>query len=230
MSYADSFGAAPYQRHNRRRQEHLATLALPFAGKRVLEVGAGIGDHTDFLLDRGCRVTCTDGRAELVEVLRSRHPSATSLLWNVEEPPPPSLQPHEVVYAYGVLYHTRDPGAVLERLSHLCAEFLALETCVSFGTHMAVNPVPEPSVDPTQAVGGMGCRPTRPWIMNFLESCFAHVYVSRTQPWHEEFPVDWTRPELHPPGVLARSVFVASRRPLDERLLSPELVDVQTRD
>lgn len=35
-----------YLRHNARRQEHLATLGLDLGNKSVLEVGAGIGDHT----------------------------------------------------------------------------------------------------------------------------------------------------------------------------------------
>ena len=32
-----------YQRHNRRRQEHLASLDLDLRGKTVLELGAGLG-------------------------------------------------------------------------------------------------------------------------------------------------------------------------------------------
>lgn len=49
-----------YLRHNARRQEHLATLGLDLGNKSVLEVGAGIGDHTQFFLDRGCKVLCTE--------------------------------------------------------------------------------------------------------------------------------------------------------------------------
>ena len=66
MTRLEGFRSDHYQRHNRRRQEHLATLELPIAGRSVLEVGAGIGDHTAFFTDRGCRVTATDGRPELL--------------------------------------------------------------------------------------------------------------------------------------------------------------------
>src|SRR5207344_1132901 len=48
---------------NRARQQHLASLGLDLAGKNVLEVGAGIGLHTPFFLERGCDVTVTDGRS-----------------------------------------------------------------------------------------------------------------------------------------------------------------------
>ena len=67
-----------YQRHNRRRQEHLASLALPLVNKTVLEVGAGIGDHTSFFLDRQCRVTVTDALDENLDYVRSRFPSVES--------------------------------------------------------------------------------------------------------------------------------------------------------
>jgi hypothetical protein len=52
----DVFHSAHYQRHNQRRQEHLASLGLDISGATVLEVGAGIGDHTSFFLDRGCQI------------------------------------------------------------------------------------------------------------------------------------------------------------------------------
>jgi len=93
-----------------------------------------------------------------------------------------------------------------------------LETCVSFGGHDALNPVSELRSDPTQSFRDGGCRPTRPWIMNRLKALFAHVYVPRTQPAHEEFPLDWTGEQ--PFDYLTRATFVASRRPLvNEQLL-----------
>ena len=229
MADSDWFRLPHYLRHNARRHEHLATLGLPLAGRTVLEVGAGVGDHTDFLLDRGCRVTSTDGRPELVALLRERRPHVPALAWNVEREPPAGLAPHEVVYAYGLLYHTNDPAAVLRHLAALCTHFLVLETCVSFGDGEAVNLVEEVLHDPTQALSGTGCRPTRAWIMARLREHFAHAYVSRTQPWHEEFPLDWRRPGDHPKDALSRAVFVASRFPMGEERLSPQLVDQHCR-
>lgn len=228
VKQSDYFQLPHYQRHNQRRQEHLATLGLPLAGRMVLEVGAGIGDHTGFLLDRGCQVTCTDGREELLELLRSRHKSAATCVWDVESAPPLELTRHQVVHAYGLLYHTRNPASVLAHLARLCEEFLVLETCVSFGEQERVVLVDEYREDPTQALCGVGCRPTRSWVFNALETHFPHVYITRTQPWHEEFPVDWIHPERHD-AALARAVFVASRSPMSEQMLSPRLLDTQRR-
>lgn len=228
MSSADWFRLPHYQRHNQRRQEHLATLGLPFRGKTVLEVGAGIGDHTGFLIDRECAVTSTDGRDDLLHVLRERYPAVTTLTWDVEQAPPAQIAPHDVVYCYGLLYHVRNPGDVIANLARLTRDFMVLETCVSFGTEAAANLVAEDKNDPTQAVSGTGCRPTRPWVMGELRKHFPYVYVTRFQPWHDEFPVDWRDPGKHG-AALSRAVFVASRAPLDERMLSRELLDVQER-
>ena len=57
-----SFNEEFYQLHNRKRQEHLASLNLPLGDKRVLEVGAGVGDHSKFFIDRGCSIDVTEAR------------------------------------------------------------------------------------------------------------------------------------------------------------------------
>lgn len=213
-----------YRRHNQRRQEHLATLELPIAGRSVLEVGAGIGDHTSFFCDRGCRVTATDARPELLEVLGARHPGVVTVPWNLEGPTPGALARHDVVYAYGVLYHTANPAQVLERLAGLCGDLLLVETCLSPGAEAACPIVDEPAADPTQALSGRGCRPTRAWVLREMGRHFPHAYMSRTQPWHEEFPLEWSPGATPAPGFV-RGVFVASRAPLDERRLSPRVLD-----
>lgn len=229
MDRIEYFRLPSYQRHNQRRLEHLATLDLALAGKTVLEVGAGIGDHTSFFVDRGCVLTCTDARFDLLQVLSSRYPQVAVAQWDVETPPPPAVNPKQIVYAYGLLYHTRNPDFVIESLSDLATELLLLETCVSRGSHCATNLVSEDLENPTQALSGTGCRPTRPWVFQRLQDVFPYVYVTRTQPWHEEFPLDWSVGAEVRGETLIRAVFVASRHPLSEGRLSRALVDKQTR-
>ena len=69
---------------NSARQQHLASLGLDLAGKKVLEVGAGIGLHTPFFLERGCEVTVTDGRAENVAEIARRLPTVRTALVDLE--------------------------------------------------------------------------------------------------------------------------------------------------
>lgn len=229
-SRLDHFLHDAYQRHNRRRQEHLATLGLPVAGRSVLEVGAGIGDHTSFFLDRGCRVTVTDARASNLEAVRRRYDSVGVAQLDLEQAAlPAGLEPHDVVYAYGILYHLKNPDQALANLSRLTRGMLLLETCVSFGQALAINPVLEEVSDPTQSASGFGCRPTRGWVFAALQRHFPFAYVTRTQPWHDEFPVDWRAEPPRNATGLYRSVFVGSRQELPLAQLSPSLLDSQSR-
>lgn len=215
----DLFLGYHYLRHNQRRQEHLATLGLPIHGASVLEVGAGIGDHTTFFLDRGCRVTVTEPREENLAVLRARYPDVDVLALDLDDPRDGPLGTFDIVYCYGVLYHLSEPERAIAYMAERTRSILLLETCVSYGDGDELNPVPEAELNPTQSFAGRGCRPTRTWVRTRLTRHFQHVYMPVTQPNHPEFPLQWTTPP--PDDRLVRAVFVASR----ERLGDPVFTD-----
>lgn len=214
-----------YLEHNRKRQEHLASLGLDLGGRSVLEVGAGVGDHTDFWLERGCRVLVTEPREDNLAALRARFPGLEIRRLDLDRPDgfDPARR-FEIVYCYGTLYHLGRPAEALRFLSGLCEGMLLLETCVRPGAGEVVDRHEEPAAWPSQSVSGAGSRPTRGWIRARLAEQFAHVYLPVTQPDHPEFPLDWT--SLRPEDV-ARAVFVASRAPLDNPLLVEAIPDRQ---
>jgi hypothetical protein len=221
-----NFHSDDYLRHNARRLEHLASLRIPVAGMSVLEVGAGVGDHSHYYIDRGCRATITEARAENIHVLRRRYPNFNVQFLDMESPSHVDGAPFDVVHCYGLLYHLSKPKQALAFLSQNTKKILFLETCVSFGEKEEINLVGEPQSDPTQAYSGTGCRPTRQWLFTELQGLFEHVYLPTTQPCHEEFPLDWTSPEKHKAG-LQRAIFVASRDRIENERLSPALVSQQ---
>jgi len=224
------FHSDHYLRHNSRRLEHLASLGIPVEGKRVLEVGAGIGDHSSYYLDRGCDVTITEARPENIAILKSRFPDQHVFPLDLDRPTAIPGTPFDVVHSYGLLYHLQAPEQALQFMSENCSGILFLETCVSFGAEAAVNLVGEPQRDPTQAYSGEGCRPTRSWVFGTLQKLFPNVYVTVTQPNHEEFPLDWNSPEKHKTKHgLQRSVFVASREAIQNESLSKTLLNIQIR-
>ena len=218
------FGTMHYQRHNSRRLEHLASLELPLASRRVLEVGAGIGDHTSFFLDRGCEVTVTEARANNLRILRKRFPDTEVKMLDLDKPTSWD-RTWDVAYCYGLLYHLRKPEAALRFLSEH-AELLLLETCVTPGDRVELHLVDEHRESPTQALSGIGCRPTRPWVMKTLRKYFRYVYPTTTQPWHEEFPLNWN--SIQTTG-LTRSVFIASQKAIESTRLTTDLPSVQSR-
>jgi len=223
-----SFHSDHYLRHNARRLEHLSSLRIPVANMTVLEVGAGIGDHSHYYIDRGCRLTITEAREENLKYLKKQYPNHDVQYLDMENPSSIKNSPFDIVHCYGLLYHLSNPGKALEFLSSCCSQMLFLETCVSFGDDEKENVVSENKYDPTQALSGKGCRPTRSYLFRKLQHYFEYVYIPKTQPNHDEFPIDWTSPEKHK-GSLARSIFIASRKSLTNDSLTDILVKNQKR-
>ncbi len=228
MEPKDIFWSHHYLRHNQRRQEHLASLSLPLPGRTVLEVGAGIGDHTSFFLDRECDVIVTEAQEQNLAILRPRYHGHDVRRVDLNEPPGEPIEV-DIVYCYGLLYHLERPASAISWMAGCARKMLLLETCVAAGEQDAVYPFFETAEDPDNAVTGRGCRPTRSWVRRELASHFPHVYLPLTQPWHEEFPLDWSLPELAEQPLI-RSVFVASREPLANALLTEDIRMNQVRE
>jgi hypothetical protein len=123
----------------------------------------------------------------------------------------------EIVYCYGTLYHLSRPAAAIASLAGCCTAMMLLETCVSYGEEAVLNVVAEPTHNPTQALSGVGCRPTRAWVYLELKKHFRHVYFPLTQPFHEQFPTDWSAAAS---AGLTRAVFIGSRAPLENAMLT----------
>ena len=223
-----AFHSNHYLRHNARRLEHLASLRIPVAGMSVLEVGAGIGDHSHYYIDRGCDVTITEARPENLLYLRKRYRECRVEFLDMESPTAVEGAPFDVVHCYGLLYHLSTPRQALEFLSRNTRRMLFLETCVSPGDDDQAHETQEERSSPTQAFSGTGCRPARGWLFRELQTLFRYVYLPRTQPCHEEFPLDWSVLSAQPAGLM-RAVFIASREPLDSDSLIPSLVEQQFR-
>jgi len=214
VKIASPFCSPHYARINKARLEHLESLKLPLEGKTVLELGAGIGDLTDFFVNQDCDVTCVDGRVPNVCAIQERHPWVKALLLDVEEDFG-HLGQFDVVFAYGLLYHLERPFQALRRFAcHTSGVFL-LETKVLTDLEAPQNPL-EDVKDRTQALHGVGSLLPRQAILATLSDLFQHVYIPTTQPEHEEFLVDWANAK--PP---CREIFVASR----SQLSSPNLIE-----
>jgi SAM-dependent methyltransferase len=221
------FWSPHYMRHNQRRQEHLASLGLDLTGQTVLEVGAGLGDHTSFFIDRGCSVVVSEAQEQNLGILRARYPELDIRRINLDEPP---AEPEvvDIVYCYGTLYHLERPAEAIAWMADCAEKLLLVETCVAFGEAEEIHPFEERAGQPDNAVAGHGCRPTRAWVRHQLTHSFPHVYCTVTQPWHEEFPLDWSNPDLAGKPLI-RAVFVASRSRIENSMLTDSIPALQVR-
>ncbi|MCJ7696905.1 MAG: class I SAM-dependent methyltransferase [Thermoplasmata archaeon] len=213
---------------NLARQDHLASLGLDLANKSVLEVGAGVGKHTAFFEKLGCTVISTDARPEnVVEHLR-RYPYRKGRVEVVDLSIPEShsrVVAFNIIYCYGTLYHLNLPGLCIKDLSNSCTELFLLETCVNPLDNNAINPVEENHEPKNQSVHGVGCRPSRDWIMDEMRKYYPFVYCSKFQPNHSDFPLLW--PASNDRLNNTRAVFVASRHLLTHATLSRDLSSIQ---
>ena len=213
------FHSENYMELNEARLEHLDSLNLPIEkGMTVLEVGAGMGDLAKHFIEKGCDVVTTDGRAEHVELIKKNVGDKAKIAkLNLEDPRPNPLydKKFDIVFCYGVLYHTGDPRFVLDYLAERCKGLFLLETYVSAGDELAANVTEEvPSIFP-QNLSGMGCKPTIPWLRRELSSLFENVYIPKTQPCHGQFPYDLDDLSDDYPS---RAVMIGSRFPIEKEI------------
>ncbi|MEK7991810.1 MAG: FkbM family methyltransferase, partial [Thiotrichaceae bacterium] len=164
------FQSEHYLNHNHKRLEHLASLKLPFENKKVLEVGAGVGDHSGFYLEKNCQMTITESRPETLLFLEQRFLDNKLVTIQQLDMDKPHLlnETYDVIHCYGLLYHLKNPQPALSFMAKHCTGLLLLETCVSHGEEQTINLIDEPAWDYTQAFYGVGCRPTRTWIWEKL--------------------------------------------------------------
>ncbi len=95
----------------------------PFIGRRVFEIGAGIGNYTEFLLDREL-VVCLDIHTEAVRRLRQRFASSPHVLiyqGNIADPSLQSIAKHQcdTALCFNVLEHVKDELAALQNIRHI---------------------------------------------------------------------------------------------------------------
>ncbi|MFC0271934.1 class I SAM-dependent methyltransferase [Metabacillus herbersteinensis] len=212
---------------NKARLVHLASLGLDLANSKVLEVGTGVGEHTAFFEKLNCDVLSTDAREENVKEHLSRYPSRAVKIADLIVPGShEKFGKFDIVYCYGTLYHLNDPSLCIKELSKVCEKYFLIETCVNFVDNEKINIVEENKDYLNQSYHGKGCRPGRDWIMNELKKFFPYVYLTKSQPNHPEFPEEWPVVNCE---RLSRSVFVASKIPLNKSSLSSELLYKQKR-
>lgn len=208
---------------NEARMTHLESLGLDLAGKRLLDVGAGVGHLAARLQRMGCSVVCVEGRAENVESLCTRYPQFEAHVANVESDALARFGQFDAVLCYGLLYHLENPLQALRNMASACKGLFLLETIICDHTLPIVR-IEDESKDFNQALAGVAGRPTPHYVVLALNRCgFPHVYAPVTPPAHEDFRFEWKNNfDCARDGHNLRCVFVASRT----ELRNPNLVSL----
>ena len=215
------FDSIDAQAINDARLKHLASLDLSIEGKAVLDVGCGVGHLSGYFVEHGCRVTCVDSRPENLAHLETLYPGRKTHVADVQKDSLAELGNFDVVFCFGLIYHTENPIAALRNMASCCLELLLLETVVTDDPRPIFQLVEEPHTNNNQSVSGLGCRPSPAFIAMAL-SCigFPFVYVPKTRPGFPDFHFERNHDsEWQRDGHLLRRVFVAARTQIDNPLL-----------
>jgi SAM-dependent methyltransferase len=218
----ENFDTAGALELNRARLTHLASLDLPLQGRRVLDVGCGVGHLAQFFVQNGCDVLCVDGRKENLERLKHLYPNLRAEPLDLERDDILQLGRFDIVFAYGLLYHLENPFGALHSLASVCNELLLLETVIA-DHHLPLVRLAEETRAFSQALRNVGSRPTPSFIVLALRSAgFRYIYAPKISPNHPDFNFSW-QDDLSDArnGHLLRCIFVAARRMLDNAALVP---------
>jgi SAM-dependent methyltransferase len=209
---------------NQARLAHLQSLNLTLDGKRVLDVGCGVGHLAQFFLRRGCQVVCVDGRRENIAALRARYPALEGHVADIQTDALARFGKFEVVFCYGLLYHLANPLAALHNLASVCQELLLLETLVCDHAEPILYLVDEPKTF-NQALDCVACRPSPSFVTMAVNRVgFPYVYAPEQPPEHPDFRFDWRNNlDYARDGHPIRCIFVAARQELTNPRLRPLL-------
>lgn len=222
----ETFDRADYFEINEARMSHLASLGLSLQGKRVLDVGCGVGHLAQFLVQTGCEVVCVDARKENIERLQSRYPDLEAHVANVESCELSRFGSFDVVFCYGLLYHLENPLIAFRNLASVCNDLLLLETMVCDNDRPVVI-IEDESAAFSQSLGGLGSRPSPSYVVLALNRVgFGFVYAPRMPPTHQDFVFEW-RNDLSSSrdGHPLRCIFAASWTELQSSRFVSLLVD-----
>jgi SAM-dependent methyltransferase len=211
---------------NQARMANLESLKLALAGKRVLDVGCGVGHLAARLAQMGCSVVCIDGRTTNIDSLRTRYPQLEAHIANVETDPLFPFGRFHIVFSYGLLYHLENPLQSLRNMESVCDEMLLLETIIC-DHRLPVVRVEDESTDVNQALAGIAGRPSPHYVVLALNRVgFPYVYAPITPPQHEDFRFEWLNNlDCARDGRNLRCIFIASRSALKNPALISLLQD-----
>lgn len=97
--------------------------------RSCLDVGCGPGWFSEKMVAMGLAVHGVDGRPHVVETARCRVKAASFSVANVEDHAGVlSLQPADLVFCFGLLYHLENPFAAIRNMFRLTQQVLLIET------------------------------------------------------------------------------------------------------
>lgn len=166
------------------RFENFNELNIDLTNKTILELGCGIGNHTEFLLSKNPnKLICIEGREENFLLHKNRfsdNDKVVSILQDLDKTYATDVN-FDIIYNYGLLYHLRNPFEFLIDISKINHKDMILETCVELYGYD--NKIIESNLSPSQSINGVGSRPNLKILFDKLKDLYEDVFYPK-QPNH----------------------------------------------
>ncbi len=185
-----------------------------------IDVGCGPGWFSEKLVNWGVNVIGLEGRQELVEEASKRVTEAKFYQVDVESTPQMSqFAGADLVFCFGLLYHTENPFKVIRNLNLLTKKVLFIES-MNVPLSEPVTYLVEEGKNETQGLTYHAMIPSRSCLLKMLQvSGFPYLYDYQGYVDHEDF---WETETKHQ----RRGIFLASTVELQvsDLVPSPEIV------
>lgn len=215
MTPEQIFNEKGYLDFDKVRFENFDKLNIDLKQKTILELGAGIGNHTKFLYRKSPKkIISIEGRPENFNILKDKFKSTDKVvpvLYNLEDyiSTLDELKDGvDIIYNYGLLYHLKNPLQFIDELNNIKHDKMILETCIELEGNE--NVVDEDKKSFSQSLSGSGSRPNLYKLVDKLKENYKNVFYPE-QPNHAWFNIHST-----PPPTLKRIVIVCEGRILDK--------------
>lgn len=221
MSILDEFFSKEPTFINSARWNHFLSLNLPIQNKNILEPGCGPGIFTQKFIDLSCNVYSMEARSELVKYHNANISNSKIIHFNLESEDWTKVPICDITFAYGILYHLKNPDNFIKKISEKTTQFCIIETALSLDNNNDdIHNVNENLHSLPQSFTGIGCRPTRRYIWNLMKKNFDYVYMPLTQPLHPDFPTQFNTSSHH----THRFIIIGSKIHLNNSQLSDQFI------
>jgi trans-aconitate methyltransferase len=176
-----------------------------------LDVGCGPGWFTDKLVDLGLKVQGIDGREELIAIANQRVSTADFKQLDVESKTAMStLQPADLVFCFGLIYHTENPFRVIRNVVSLTQKILFIESMV-IPVDQPISWLVTEGNNETQGLTYHAMIPSSNCLIKMLQVAgIPYIYQYQGNINHVDF-------QETPKKYRRRQVFLASHIPLNLR-------------
>jgi 2-polyprenyl-3-methyl-5-hydroxy-6-metoxy-1,4-benzoquinol methylase len=211
-----------YKKINFARLIHYKSLNLNFKNFTIIELGAGAGFFSKYLLKQNIKsLDITDGRDECVNYLKNKFSKQNvfkldlNKLNNIHKS-------YDCCFAYGVLYHVENLDNAIENINRLTNNFCIIETIVTHDKNDKKKmQIVEENIDvASQSITGKAARFKRDYLIKKLNDKFKYVYTCNKQPFHSQFPKNWHKENK---GI-SRFVVIGSRIELNSKKLNEKML------